>query len=180
MNINSFRSDLRFGGARTSLFDVQITNPIDGSADSSVPLRCKAASLPGYTINPLEAFHFGRPIKLPGNRTFEDWNVTFYNDEDYAIRDQLEAWVNSVNSPEANRRELTTSAQSLYKSDALVTQLSQTGQRLRSYKFSGLFPTQVAPIEMDWANEAIQEYQVTFSIDYFYVDTSITGDAGGV
>ena len=179
-NINNFRANLRFGGARTSLFEVKITNPVNAAADIAVPLLCKAAALPASNITPLEVFHFGRAIKLAGNRTFEDWNVTIINDEDFKIRNALEQWSNAINSYQGNIRTLPSSESSFYKSTAEVVQYSKTGEQLRTYKFIGIFPTAVSQIDLDWGNEAIQEYPVTFAVDEFYVeDSSPTGNAGG-
>ena len=178
-NINTFRSELKYGGARTSLFQVTMTNPIDTSADSKLPFMCKMASLPASTITPIETHYFGRPIKLSGNRTFEDLNLTIINDEDFKVRNALEAWSNSINALERNIRTLPSSQTSLYKSTAEVQQLGQNGDILRTYKFVGVWPTTIAQIDLDWSNEAVQEFQCTFAVDYWYVSKSNTGDGGG-
>jgi hypothetical protein len=48
-NINEIKSQLTFGGAKASLFQVQITNPINGLADLKTPFMVQAAALPGKT-----------------------------------------------------------------------------------------------------------------------------------
>jgi len=179
-NINEFRSALKYGGARTSLFEVRITNPVFGGADRVSPFMVKAAQLPSFNLNQIEVFHFGRSIKVPANHTYEDWTTTIINDEDFSVRNAIEAWSNMINGPETNIRKLPTSEQSQYKSIADVTQFSQTGQPLRSYRFIGIWPTNISSIELDWGNEAVQEFQVTWAYDYWVVGDSITGDAGGV
>jgi hypothetical protein len=179
-NINNFRSELQYGGARTSLFEVILTNPIDGSADTKLPFMCKAASLPASSITPLEASYFGRAIKLPGNRTFDEWAITVINDEDFKIRNAMETWSNAINRYEGNIRGLPSSSPSLYKTTAEVRQFSQTGNLLRTYKFVGLWPIQITPIQLNWENESIQEFEVSLALDYFYVnDGGLTGNAGG-
>ena len=45
-NVNEFSGALKGGGARASLFQVQITNPINGVADAQVPFMVKAAQVP--------------------------------------------------------------------------------------------------------------------------------------
>lgn len=178
-DITTFRSNLKWGGARTNLFSVSITNPVLGIADLEIPIKCRAASLPAVTNNPIEVAYFGRRVKYPGNRTIEDWNVTIINDEDFLIRNALEAWSNGINSFEGNTRTLGSSSPELYKSEAVVRQYSQTEAVLRTYKFIGIFPTQISPIELDWDSDGIQNFNVNFSVDYYYVDDNITGDAGG-
>ena len=49
-DIASFKSRLRNGGARPNLFEVEVGNPIDGSADDVFRFHCRAAQLPASTI----------------------------------------------------------------------------------------------------------------------------------
>ena len=179
-NVNLFQGALKFGGARPSLFQVNITNPVNATGDVMVPFMAKASQTPGTTIAPLPLKYFGREIKLAGQRTFEPWNVTIINDEDYAIRDALEDWANSINSGQNNLTKLGSSSPTLYKSDAQVTQFSKTGVPLRVYNMVGIWPSTIAPIELSWeTSESIEEYQVTFEVDYWEVSGGITGNAGG-
>lgn len=178
-DVNAFKGALKLGGARPSLFQVNITNPVNGAADIQIPFLCKAASIPASTLSQVIQNYFGRPVKFPGNRTFEDWTVQIINDEDFAIRNTLEQWSNAINSHEGNIRDLAASVPTLYKSDAQVTQFSQTGAPLRVYNFVGLWPTNISEIELSWDNtDQIEEYQVTFSYDYYEVTGGLTGLGG--
>ena len=87
-NINELRSQLVFGGAKNSLFQVQISNPVTSIGDLKVPFMVKASALPASTLGMIEVPYFGRKVKIAGDRTFEDWNVTVINDEDFLIRTQ--------------------------------------------------------------------------------------------
>ena len=128
MDITQFKSAMRNGGARTNLFQVQITNPVDPSTDLILPFRCRGASLPASNINMIELPYNGRKIKVAGVKTYEDWNITVQEDEDYALRNAFEAWSNMINLPEANVRDAGSSDMSIYKADAIVQSLSQTGR----------------------------------------------------
>jgi hypothetical protein len=179
-DINEFRSQLKFGGSRPSLFNLQLTNPVDSSADGVLPFMARASSLPAFHNTPIPVYYFGRAIKVAGNRTFDDWTVTIYNDESFVIRNTLEKWSNAINLLEQNIRALPTSEQALYKSTALVNQMSQTGQVLRTYQFVGMFPTLIDAMPLDWTNDAnIGEFNVTFAYDYFIPVLGPTGDGGG-
>lgn len=171
-NLNDFRANLPFGGARPNLFQVEITNPVDGSADLRTPFLVKAASLPAHTTGKIPAFYMGRPANFPGDREYADWTVTIYNDEDFLVRNALEAWSNAINSHRTNERGYPAAM----KSQAQVSQLSRDGRILRTYKFTGLFPLDIAGIEMSWdTTNTIEEFQVTFSFDEFDVDGGVTG-----
>jgi len=178
-SVNEFSAALKDGGARNALFQVQITNPINGAADIQVPFMCKNATIPAATKGVIEVPYFGRQIKLPGNRTYAEWTPTIINDEDFAIRNALEHWSNAINSFEGNLRTAGGSSPALYKAGAQVTQLSKTGDILRVYDFVGLWPSEISTIDLAWETEGIEEYTVTFQYDYWRVNGGSTGNAGG-
>jgi hypothetical protein len=173
-SINEFKAQLSGGGARPSLFEVRITNPVSGLADFKVPLMVKAAQIPGHTTGSYTVPYFGRQIKYGGDRTFEDWSVTVINDEDFAIRNAMEAWSNSINSNESNTRALPQD----YKSDAQVIQYGKDQSILRQYTFQGLFPISIDPIELNWeTQDTIEEFNITFQYDLWVVDGGKTGSS---
>lgn len=179
-NINDIRSQLVGGGARPTLFDVQITNPANGLGDLKVPFMCKAAALPASNLGTIEVGYFGRKIKMAGDRTFDEWTVTIINDEDFLIRNAMEEWMQAINTHQQNSTGLGTSSPSAYKSQATVQQYGKDGSILRTYNFNGIFPTNVSEIAMDWdTNDAIEEFTVTFQYDWWNVSGGITGNAGG-
>lgn len=166
-NINQFKSELVGGGARPTLFQVQVTNPIAPEADFKVPFMVNAAQLPGSTVGSYTVPYFGRQVKYAGDRTFDAWTVTVINDEDFAIRNAMEAWSNFINSHDSNARGLPQD----YKSNALITQFSKDGSPLRTYVFEGMFPTDIEPISMAWGNQdTIEEFSVTFQYDLWRVE----------
>src|SRR6056300_443409 len=170
-NINQFKSELVGGGARPTLFQVQITNPIEPAADLKLPFMAKTAALPGSTLGSTIVPYFGRQVKYAGDRTFEDWTITVINDEDFLVRNAMEAWSNAINSHDANTRALPQN----YKSNGIITQFGKDGSSLRSYIFEGMFPISVEGIAMDWsATDTIEEFTVTFQYDLWRVE-GITG-----
>lgn len=178
-NINLFSGALKLGGARPSLFQVTITNPVNGVADIQVPFMARATRIPAETITPIELRYFGRAIKIAGTKQYEDWTVTVFNDEDFAIRHALEEWSNAINSPVGNLRELGSASPALYRADVQVTQFSKTGAPLRVYNLRNAWPNLISPIELDWdVADQIETYEVTFSYDYHEVTAGITGTTG--
>lgn len=166
-NINEFKSQLVGGGARASLFQVQILNPVDATADFKVPFMCKSAAIPASNLGNFNVPYFGRQVKYAGDRTFEDWTVTIINDEDFLVRNAMEAWSNSINSHDSNTRALPSD----YKSNGIITQYSKNGDPLRTYVFEGMYPVTVSDIAMSWeTNDAIEEFTVTFAYDFWRVE----------
>jgi hypothetical protein len=166
-NINEFKSQLVGGGARPTLFRVQITNPVLPVADIKVPFLVKTAGLPASNLGFYEVPYFGRFVKYAGDRTFEPWTVTVINDEDFAIRNAMEAWSNAINSHDSNTRALPQN----YKSNAIITQYSKNGSALRTYVFEGIYPETIDGITMSWeAVNQIEEFNVTFQYDLWRVE----------
>jgi len=166
-NINEFKSQLTGGGARPSLFQVQITNPVEPVADFKLPFMIKAAALPSSTLGSYQIPYFGRTVKYAGDRVFDDWPVTIINDEDFLIRNAMEAWSNSINSHDSNIRTLPQD----YKSNAIITQYGKDGTALRTYVFEGLYPVTVDAIPVGWdQSDVIEEFGVTFQYDLWRVE----------
>lgn len=186
-SITDIKSQLEFGGARPALFQVRITFPNGlnlgnngGSASRAgqkFGFMCKTASIPAQTTGVINVPYFGRQYKIQGNKTFEDWNVTIINDEDFLIRATMEEWHKAMNSHEGNLRSNgATAAPSSYKGTAEVWQYSKAEGTLpvRKYVFEGLFPAQLGAIDLNWETEGIEEFQVTFAYDYWEISTTET------
>lgn len=179
-NINDIRSQLVRGGARPSLFQVTITNPVTAIADLKVPFLTVRAQIPATTLGTIQVPYFGRKIKVAGDRNFAPWTVTVINDEDFLIRNAMETWNNSINLYEQNITALGSSAPALYKSQATVTHFGKDGEILRVYQFNGLYPSEVSPITLDWnIQDQLEEFDVTFEYDSFEIIGGVTGNAGG-
>ena len=176
-NVAEFRANMIGDGARPNLFSVSLVFPTlaeNGAlAGQKVNFMAKAAQLPGSTIGTVPVFYFGREMKFPGNRTFADWTLTIINDEDFAIRNSLESWMNAINSHATNVRSGAAATSTGYSVDASVTQYGKTGNELKKYNFVGMFPLDLAPIDLDWgSNDAIEEYSVTFAYQHWETDTT--------
>lgn len=169
-NINDLKSNLTGGGARQSLFSVQITNKLFGEADFKAPFLIKASSLPEVTIGNFSVPYFGRKVNMAGDRSFQPWQVTIINDEDFLIRNAMEKWSNAINSLQSNVRGPGLSSPNNYKSTATVSQYDKSGNTIRQYVFDGIYPQDITAIGLDWnANDQIEEFNVTFMYDYYNV-----------
>jgi hypothetical protein len=183
-NINEIKSALVYGGARQALFNVAFVAPPTGlnedvdSINSGSHLLTRASSIPEARLGNIQVPYFGRKINLAGDRTFEPWSVTVINDEDFKIRNAMEAWSNAINNLVANVRSRGAGFNQ-YKTDATVTQYAKTGEAIRAYTFVGIYPSDVSAIELDWdATDRIEEFRVTFQYDY-WVPTAVANPFTG-
>jgi hypothetical protein len=176
-NVAEFRANMIGDGARPNLFQVTLTFPsiaANGTAaGQKATFLAKAAQLPGSTIGQVPVYYFGRELKFAGNRTFADWTLQIINDEDFTIRNSIESWMNSINSHSSNIRNAAAMSPSSYTVDATVTQYGKAGDALKTYKFVGMYPLDLAPIDLDWSsNDTIEEYGVTFAYQWWETDTT--------
>ena len=181
-NITEFRSRMTGGGARSNLFEVEITFP-DGIGISEsllsdkVPFLVKAAEIPAANLGNIPVPYRGRVLPIAGDRTFDPWTVTVINDTDFAIRDAMERWSNSINDIQTAQGSINPE---VYQTSARVFQKSREGQGpsdtekdLRIYKFEGIYPNVVSSIPLDFgATDQIEEFQVTFNYLFYEVSSA--------
>jgi len=178
-NITEFRSRLTGGGARANLFEVEIDFPqglgINVSDISDrIPFLVKAAEIPASNLGNIPVPYRGRVLPVAGDRTFDPWTVTVINDTNFAIRDAMEKWSNSINDLQTAQGTIDPE---VYQRTAKVFQFSREGTNpgdpekiLRQYNFVGIYPNTVSSIPLDFgATDQIEEFQVTFNYLFYEV-----------
>ena len=173
-SIGDFSQALTYGGARANLFKVTIPTPsaldLDGHSGSGAgtssnkfQLNAKAATIPPSTIEPVEVPFYGRTFRLPGGRTFDDWETTVTNDEDFRVRDWMEQWSDAINGHSTKQ-----SKNKSYAVDASVEQYSMNGDLIRKYIMIKAWPHTIGEITLDWSeNGTIEEFPVTWAFDWW-------------
>lgn len=175
-------------GARPNLFRVELALPSaiseiqsaqDGGVDR-VNLLCKSAAIPGMTIGVIEVpFRGGRRVKVPGDRTFGDWTVTFISDNAHAIRAGFLVWLDFLSDShfnnDASLRDGTFAKGQItgfnYSRDVLVKHLKQDGSVIRTYQLYDAFPTDVGAIDLSFdSTDSLSEFTVTFQ--YHWMNAS--------
>ena len=171
-NVTKFKSNLKQGGARPSLFNVEFQYP---SGITSPPTKAqflvKATTIPASTIGSYDVYYHGKAIKVAGDRSFDTWDTTIINDEDFGIRKTLEKWMGSISNHKLNTRDkkvFNTSEGDVakYKSTLKVRQFSKAGKLLRTYSFIGAWPSALSTINLDWSTASeIEEFTCTWVYD---------------
>jgi len=177
-SVNEFRSQMTGDGARPNLFEVSMPFPTFASpanAQTKLTFMCKTAQLPGSTVGVVPVNYFGRELKFVGNRTFADWTISIINDEDFVVRNAFERWMNGINSHNFNVRNPLALAPLGYSVDSDITQFGKQGNVLKKYRFIGVYPTDITPIDVDWgSNDTIEEFSVTLTYQWWdAVDTGV-------
>ena len=167
--ITQFRSEIskQKNLARPNLFEVNVTGKAINNA--LVPFMAKIATIPPSTMGVVEVPYFGRQVKVPGNRTFDNLSITILNDENFSIRNKIEAWMSQMNSHVGNVQtdnlaNLTTNTTVSIKHYGVAGGSDSLGE----WKFVNCFPVALGEIALDWgSNDTVEEYTVDWAYDYW-------------
>ncbi len=182
--ISQFKSALVGGGARPNLFEVELTTFPTAAANAdwdpnNFRFMCKAAQLPASTIANIDVPFRGRIFKVAGDRSVDTWTVTVINDENFAVRNAFEEWMEGIAKLDNN---LGATDPSAYMANATVYQLGrgsssssqdnggESNSVLKEYVFEDIFPTEVSSIDLSYdSSDTIEEFTVTFQVQTFSV-----------
>ena len=180
--ISNFKSQLKGGGARPNLFEVDVTCATGwvDDAEREFKFLCKATSMPTQTIGSVDVPFRGRILKVAGDRTFEPWSVTVINDESFDIRQSFEQWQELINGITSGNGKVEPSS---YMSQGTIRQLGRTqigsrdpgsaggagqgGDVLYTYTVRDIWPSEIGSIDLSYeSSDAIEEFTVTFQVNY--------------
>lgn len=185
--IDTFKSSVITDFARPNLFQVDIDFPavLAGVGDDVKKLGAflvKAANLPASQLGVVEVPFRGRTLKIAGDRTFEAWTITVFNDTNFVLRNSFESWVEAIQANNENYSTIaglgsssgttgatgTSNVNSGYFKNMSVTQLDRQGNAKATYQFINVFPTNVSAIDLDFgSNDAIEEFTVELQVQYW-------------
>ena len=171
-SVTKLKSSLLKGGARPSLFQVELLFPqVAGIKQPTIKSKflVKGATIPASTIGTHDVYFHGRAVRVAGDRTFDTWVTTIINDEDYGIRIAIEQWMDLIAEHKLNIRNESLKTKegetADYKKTLTVTQFSKSGKDIHHYHFLGAFPTALSTIALDWGTQEIEEYTCTWTYD---------------
>jgi len=186
-NVSTFLQ--RIGqGVKPNMFlvDVQFPSTLQHTEDQElINVLCKSAALPGSNLGVIEVPFRGRTVKIAGDRTFDTWTATFFNDKDFKLRSFFEQWANSINTHDDNTAPLFRPSNDGYMASLFVKQLekdaSAEGAVLRTYQLHHCFPTNVSPIDLAYdSNDQIEEFTVEWQYSFFTAEGGSRAGVSGI
>ena len=172
--ISQFKTALGGGGVRPNLFEVRmdasnLTEFMGGVPAENLAFMCKAAALPAQNVASIDVPFRGRQFKVAGDRTIDNWTITVINDENFAIRNAMERWSQSIIDNATNQGQVDPNN---YMSQADVFQYSrQKGNGdnvgvIKTYRFIDIFPVTVGDIALSYdSGDTIEEFDVEFAVN---------------
>ncbi len=190
LGLLTFQQAIR-GGVRPNLFQVThvwdipgVVTPSIAEVEEPVTYMCKSAALPATNVGTVELPFRGRVVKVPGDRTYETWTATFYNDDAFALRSAYEKWIAVTNGVDANVAE--TDISDVFR-NVTVSQLDKFSgganklKILRSYELVGAWPVSVGQIAIAYDNnDSYEEFDVEFAYQYHITKDGESSNRVGV
>jgi len=172
-SISEFRKKgLASGGSRPNLFSAQIIKaPVSDVTGTDFTFLCKIATIPPSTLGVVEVPYFGRMVKVPGNRTFDNLSITVINDEPMKIRNGFEKWMDMINAHQANDTLFTSAADGMGTLVVTHHTRDMVSSGDQKWKFENIFPVALGEIGLDWgSNDTIEEFTVDLAYDFWSHD----------
>ena len=161
--LNAFVGAMQGGGARANQFAVQIFGR-NVLAEERFTFMCRSAQIPALTMGEIPVAYRGRQIYMTGDRTYDAWTCTVYNDANYSVRDEVERWTNEIQDIGSTTASI--GSKGVYR-NGVVAQLDRNNRTIRTYALYDLWPTTLDAIDLAFdTNDAIEEFGVTFRFNY--------------
>ncbi len=172
-NISEFRGAVRSGLVRQHKWGVQVNFPTYAGANDTVrqaSLLARTTTSPPSTIGVIELGWGGRTLPIPGDRTYEEFTVTFIGVNDMNVRNAFERWSEAINGSATN-----TGLTNLddFMRDVQLDLKDTNDNITKTYILKDAWPTIVAGMDLDSAAmDSYSEFQVTFR--YVNLESSTT------
>ena len=174
-NIDTFKANLRGGGARANQFKITFASPpaiAIGLDTARASFLIRTGQLPGSSVGEVVVPFRGRNLYLAGDREYETWTTTVLNDTDFMVRNAMEAWSNGMNNF-VNGTGLTNVAD--YTADLTVQQLDRSDLVIKTYFLRNCFPQAIGAIDLSFdTTTEVETFDITWRYTHFQ-----TGFAGG-
>lgn len=173
-SVNQFRDHFAKHNdfAKTSKFDVRITAPSGlGLNASDLRFQCEATELPGYTVNTVDGRYYGVANPVASFPTYADLTLTFICAGDFWEKKLFDKWMNLVIPfNDYNPRykiEYVSPMIEINQFSEVAKDESNTASVIYKVSFFEAFPTAIAPLSLNWADDAIHRLAVTFRYEWW-------------
>ena len=164
-DIATFKAALPYGGARPSLFQMEVTTATDIDAIPDFSSFCNVSAIPPLTVTPIERQYFGRTVKIPGDIVYGDLSTSIINTEDMNVKDIIESWMEKINGATTNLGY--SDSTSMYGTMTLI-QYGKDGDSLLKWNFKDCWPTAIAEVALSYDTASdIEQFDVTWAYNYY-------------
>ncbi len=172
-SLSTFQGALATGGARPSLFDLEVSGTPAGVNDTKledVKYFCNVSALPPLTVTPIERQYFGRTVKIPGDMVFGDLSTTIIMTEGGDERSELEVWMNEINGTVTNAMNASHVTSNGFAATVKLHQYGKDGDDspIHTVTFVDCWPSTIGEIALSYDTASdIEQFDVTWTYNYY-------------
>lgn len=161
--ISALRGAIRSGLQRQNRWRVNIAFPTyaGSSADGQqASLLARTTNTPSATIGSIDLTWGGRNLPIPGDRTYEEFTVTFIAVNDFNVHTAFERWSEQMNGSETNSG--LTNLDDIF-SDVTLDLLDVNDGVTKTFILHDAWPQIVGQMQLDAGSmDTYAEFEVTF------------------
>lgn len=170
-NIDAYRANFQ-GGARSYLFYYKPIFPSSVGGDTEMATYLvKSTSLPETSIDEIALAWQGFDFKVAGKYTYSDWQVTFNCDAETKLQTLYHNWMSLIHDPTTNKYSKPVD----YMVDQQVELLDLVGVPTLKYKLFGAWPKSVGNVTLDYTDNNVITFDVSFTYIYHVTNTAQYG-----
>lgn len=141
-----------------------LTSFVEGGKESDPTLLCKSIATPACQIEEVTVENKGHTIKMTGKRTYDNVDVTFYNAPDQQFYDFLQAWSLLCSHWNDDGKPVFIQAEGM----AMLVQKDATQQIVGGWLYTGIWPQNIAQIDMSADGYDPTDFVATFAVEKAY------------
>lgn len=131
-----------------------------------VSFMAKGTKIPSMQIGEIELPYKGRKLKVNGDVTLDDWEVTLIMDSNGKSRGLFEFWMEAMLGVYTNTTSRSLMNPANYMGTATVRALGRDDELEAIYVLSDIYPKNVGEIALAWdSNDQVAEVNVTFAVN---------------
>ena len=169
MQISQLRQQISSGLARTNRWRVLVDFPAYAGTNADgyqASVLARSTNTPASTVGIIDLAWGGRQIPIPGDRTYEEFDITFIGVNDMNVYNAFQRWSENINGSGSNRG--LTNLGDIFSDFTL--QLMDTNDNItKTYVLHDGWPAVVGQMSMD-AGE--MDGYATFIVTIRYVNSS--------
>lgn len=142
----------------------------------AIPYFVRTSALPSSNFDEKTTNWMGNTYKLPGTKTYEDWNVTFNLDNEGYILKMFHDWQRLMRDPITNKQ----SKPNTYLMDQEIYLLNGFGDTITKYKLYKAWPKSIGQVSVDYSSNDVATVDITFAFQMFDVEIEKVSTANEV
>lgn len=150
---------------RIYMWEVLIPTPVGGGQSETFSVRARSAEIPGSSFGTINIpYKQTAGIVVAGKLQYDHkWECVLIEGEDHAVYDALYEWQQQI----VNNLTGIGVGDPLYKTDMYIILQDTTGETGMKIKLKGAYIEAIGKVGLDYENEGIVKYPVTFAFDSF-------------